>query len=81
MSRKGKKLAKEEQHYKPLAYKIKTFARLADLSERFVKQQIYDGELRAVKKGSVWLIPADAADAYLAIEETQGQEVVSQATA
>ena len=72
----------KQGHHKPLAYKVSTFARLADLSERFVKQQIYDGELRAVKKGGHWLIPADAAMAYLAPqEETRDQVVVSKATA
>jgi hypothetical protein len=57
-----------------LAYKVKTFARLTDSSERFIKQQIYDGNLKAIKKGGHWWIPADAAREYLAIkEETQNQ--------
>ena len=59
-----------------LAYKVKTFARLSDLSERFVKQEIYDGNLKAVKKGAQWRIPAEAAREYWQLskkEEAQNQ--------
>lgn len=65
-----------------LAYKVKTFARLTELSERFVKQQIYDGKLKAIKKEGIWRIPAEAAREYLSIKEvTPDQDAVSQATA
>lgn len=57
-----------------LAYKVKTFAQLTDSSERFIKQQIYDGNLKAIKKGGHWWIPAEAARAYLALGNSQNKE-------
>jgi hypothetical protein len=57
-----------------LAYKVKTIAQLTDSSERFIKQQIYDGNLKAIKKGGHWWIPAEAARAYLALDNSQNKE-------
>ena len=62
-----------------LAYKVKTFADLMDASERFVKQEIYDGNLKALKKGGHWWIPAEAAKEYLSLsdkKEAQDQDQV-----
>jgi excisionase family DNA binding protein len=64
-----------------LAYKVKTFASLCELSERFVKQEIYDGNLRAIKTGNRWRIPADAAREYLTKKEEAQDQVQSLATA
>lgn len=65
-----------------LAYKIGNFAKLADLSYRFVQSEIYAGNLRAVKCGNRWRIPIDEAHRYLGIKEkAQNQVEVSQATA
>jgi excisionase family DNA binding protein len=52
-----------------LAYKVKTFAQLCELSERFIKQEIYDGNLKAIKAGNRWRIPAEAAREYLSRRE------------
>jgi hypothetical protein len=58
-----------EKIFDKLAYKPRTFARLAELSERFIKQEIYDGHLRAIKAGNRWRIPVDEARRYLGIRE------------
>ena len=52
-----------------LAYKVKTFAALIECSERFVKQEIYDGNLKAFKAGGHWRITNEAARAYMGLKE------------
>jgi hypothetical protein len=61
----------ETEKMAPLAFKVATFARLTELSVRFLKSEIYCGNLRAIKKGSVWLIPAAAAKDYLTPQAEQ----------
>lgn len=63
-----------------LAYKLSTFAELTELSIRFLKQQIYDGELKAIKKGGHWRIPAEAAKEYLSGSEKAQKTSESLAT-
>jgi hypothetical protein len=53
----------------PLAYRPKDFARLTGLSLSTVKREIYAGNLKVVRRRGVVLIPAEAARAYLAINE------------
>jgi len=48
-----------------LAYSVKSFAELSELSESFVKREIYAGNLKAIKRGGRVIIPAEAARAYL----------------
>jgi hypothetical protein len=64
-----------------LAYKVKTFCQLAELSDRFVKQEIYDGNLFAVKTGNQWRTPVDEARRYLGIKEKAQDQDQSLATA
>ena len=66
-----------------LAYRVKTFAELTDTSERFIRQEIYAGNLEAIKLGSDWRITAEAARAYLSSkkEKTRDRAEVSEAAA
>ena len=48
-----------------LSYKVKTFAKVADISQSQIKKAIYAGDLIARKLGVEWLILAEDADAYL----------------
>lgn len=48
-----------------LAYSTKTFAEAIEAHQNFVKEEIYRGNLRAVKRGGHWKIPVDAAREYL----------------
>jgi len=52
-----------------LAYTVKSFAKAAELSESFVKREIYDGNLKAIKRRGRVIVPAEAARAYLAGEQ------------
>lgn len=47
------------------AYSVKSFALAHELSESFVKREIYAGNLKAIKRGGRVIIPAEAARAYL----------------
>jgi hypothetical protein len=49
-----------------LAYRMNEFALLTGLSLRQVKTEIYSGNLGAIRKGKIVLIPAESARAYLA---------------
>jgi hypothetical protein len=48
-----------------LSYKIKTLAKVTDISQSQLKKAIYSGDLAACKNGVEWLILADDAMAYL----------------
>jgi hypothetical protein len=66
----------------PLAYSVQNFAKLADLSVSFVKREIYDGNLKAIKRRGRVIIPAEAARAYLSAEsETRNQESLAKVSA
>lgn len=65
-----------------LAYSPQEFSKLTSLSLSFVKQEIYRGNLKAIKRGSRVIIPAEAAREYLSSESTtRDQAEVSQASA
>src|SRR5262249_35282099 len=56
-----------------LAYSIKSFARAAELSESFVKREIYDGNLKSERRRGRIIIPVEYAKAYLT-GESQNSE-------
>lgn len=64
-----------------LSYRVNEFAQANRLSLWFVKQEIYRGNLRAVKKGRIVLIPADAAREYLSEKKENAEQGLSLATA
>jgi hypothetical protein len=69
-----------------LAYKVKTLAKVTDISQSQLKKAIYSGELSACKNGVEWLILAEDAQAYLKslpkprTKKAREGEVVSKAT-
>ena len=58
-----------------LAYSVKSFAELSELSESFVKREIYAGNLKAIKRGGRVIIPAEAARAYLSEGSQAGTRI------
>lgn len=78
----GLKKQRKERQLEKLAYKTTTAAKLGDMSDRFVRQLIYDGKLEAVRVGGEWRIPADAFHKLIgAKKEAQNQVEVSQVAA
>jgi len=62
LKKKSKKRKKAEDER--LAYNAVEFARLIGKSERHVREEIYRGKLRALKKCGAWLISREAGDEY-----------------
>ena len=48
-----------------LTYRVPTLAEAFDLSPHYIRKEIRGGRLRAYKVGSIWIVSADDARAWL----------------
>lgn len=59
----------------PVAYRVRTFARLIEASDSGVRELIAKGELRACKVGGLLRIPASELVKFTGEEGEEGKEV------
>lgn len=60
-----------------LAYRIKTLAKAADLSQRFIVKAISEGKLRAYKRDNATIIFVEDARAWLMEREVKRETAAS----
>jgi hypothetical protein len=59
------RMKKQNPNGEKLAYRLPTLAKALDLSIHFLRKEIHASRLRAYKAGSVWIVSADDARAWL----------------